>query len=132
MILLLASYALDITTIFQIYLKINSSLLYRSEFFIVHDNVQEKQMLLKEKSVTESKCTDKALLKVIGYEACIKTSYMDSSQNKESPFFPLTGPATYSVILNKKDVPRGFKLLGKYITVGLFLLQCSLIKIIIK
>lgn len=90
----------------------------RSEFFVLHNEAEEKQEMRKFKAVTKKKCSPKSLLKAFGYEACGEVSYVDTSVDRNAPYFPLTGPASFSLVIKKKDAPRGFKLTSKYIRVS--------------
>ncbi|XP_059147634.1 uncharacterized protein LOC131935270 [Physella acuta] len=88
---------------------------FKSEFFILHDTVEKKQEMLKDKKVSVQSCSSNTFLKFVGYELCGSISYINASAVGNMPYFPFTGPASIKFTVANKDVPNGFKMSGKQI-----------------
>jgi hypothetical protein len=93
----------------------NDILDVKSEIFLLHNKAEVKQDNTKNAKVLKSSCSSESVLKVLGYELCGAVSFVNATADSASPYFPLTGPVSAGLTLHKKDVPKGFRLIGKLI-----------------
>jgi hypothetical protein len=56
---------------------------------------------------------------ISGIELCSSYLTRDTKLKSDAPNFPLTGPVSFTVTMNKKDLPNGYKLEVKTIKVTL-------------
>ncbi|CAI9743195.1 apolipophorins-like [Octopus vulgaris] len=87
----------------------------KSDFFIVHRKTEEKQKMIQKNSMNKSKCTSAAFGKITGLEVCMQVQYSNASTEKQSPFFPLTGPMVLKLDVSNKDLPKGYRMEAKLI-----------------
>eukprot|EP00106_Octopus_bimaculoides_P004762 XP_014772204.1 PREDICTED: uncharacterized protein LOC106870588 [Octopus bimaculoides] len=87
----------------------------KSDFFIVHRKTEEKQKMIQKNSVNKSRCTSAAFGKITGLEVCMQVQYSNASMEKQSPFFPLTGPVVLKLDVSNKDLPKGYRMEAKLI-----------------
>ena len=76
---------------------------FQSKFFISHRNVDREQRMILEDRLNINKCTGATFEKVTGLELCGTLSYPDLYPRQGVPWFPLNGPVSAAIILNKKD-----------------------------
>ena len=76
---------------------------FQSKFFISHRNVDREQRMILEDRLNINKCTGATFEKVTGLELCGTLSYPDLYPRQGAPWFPLNGPVSAAIILNKKD-----------------------------
>ena len=91
--------------------------LHRTSFFIVYRDFEKKQELINDEKHEETKCTGDRIRKILGLEFCASVFYPKLGEVEGVPAFPLTGPAGVSVVMNKRDVPNGYKVEAKTIKV---------------
>jgi hypothetical protein len=85
----------------------------RSQFFIMHNNVEKEQEMIKTNRQTYKKCSGDKMATIIGMELCGELSFPNASMEAKSPYFPLTGPSSASITLFKRDSHNGYKLFAK-------------------
>ncbi|KAL3868012.1 hypothetical protein ACJMK2_040851 [Sinanodonta woodiana] len=83
----------------------------KSKFFIFFDNIHKEQKM-HTTDYSYKKCTSEKSAQVIGLEICT-ASFVPKEKTDTSPYFPLSGPAGYSISVSKKDLPDGFVLEAK-------------------
>ena len=76
---------------------------FQSKFFISHRNVDREQRMILQDRLNINKCTGATFEKVTGLELCGTLSYPDLYPRQGAPWFPLNGPVSAAIILNKKD-----------------------------
>ena len=87
--------------------SLHTSLL-RSKFFIDYRGTPREQAMLTEGRIEKRMCTDSATVRMSGLELCASLSIPKLHQAASAPHFPLAGPKSISLVLNKKDTYRGF------------------------
>nr|AGM37974.1 apolipophorin [Sinohyriopsis cumingii] len=83
----------------------------KTKFFIFFDNIHKEQKM-HTTDYSYKQCTSERAARVIGLEICT-ASFVPKEKMATSPYFPLSGPAGYSIIVSKKDLPAGFVLEAK-------------------
>lgn len=71
--------------------------------------------MLREGRIEKRACFDSSIVKVTGLELCGAVSLPHAYKVKTAPWYPLTGPSSVSLVLNKKDTFTGFHFDGKYV-----------------
>jgi hypothetical protein len=79
--------------------------------------VEKKQKMMTENRRTMKVCSGDMVAMVTGLELCGELSYPNASQSVQGPYYPLTGPTSLSVTLQKKDAHSSYKLLAKRVEV---------------
>ncbi|XP_060596717.1 uncharacterized protein LOC132750705 [Ruditapes philippinarum] len=84
----------------------------KSTFYVVYNDKMKEQKMLLAGSGQEEKvsCTGVRMLKATGIELCSSYLTRDTKLKSDAPNFPLTGPVSFTVTMNKKDLPNGYKL----------------------
>ncbi|GFO07586.1 apolipophorin [Plakobranchus ocellatus] len=85
----------------------------RSKFFIVHNNVEQEQKMVAVPKEEYNLCSCSKLADITGAKLCGHISYPNASMQSDSPYFPLTGPSSASLVLHKTDTHSGYKLFAK-------------------
>ncbi|XP_035827340.1 uncharacterized protein LOC101854594 [Aplysia californica] len=85
----------------------------RSQFYIKVDEVEKEQEMIKDNYKTFKACTGAIVAKVLGTEVCGELKYANASQHDDAPYFPLAGPGSFSVVMNRKDSHKTYKLYAK-------------------
>nr|KAG5709527.1 hypothetical protein BaRGS_001577 [Batillaria attramentaria] len=85
----------------------------RTQFFILSSDDEKEQKMITENRKEHEVCTGDMVAQVTGLEVCGQLSFPNASMKESGPYFPLTGPASFSVILHKRDSHSGYKLLAK-------------------
>ena len=71
--------------------------------------------MITDNRIEKSVCTCQDSAKVTGLELCGFLSLPSAYQQENVPWFPLWGPASAKVILNKKDSHDNYVLEAKYV-----------------
>ena len=90
---------------------------FRTSFFMVYRDIEKEPRMLHENKHEATVCSGDKLRKVTGLEFCAEAFYPDTGDLTGAPSFPLTGPAGVSVVMNKRDIPNGYKVEAKTIKV---------------
>ena len=81
----------------------------RSSFFTMHRDTEREQKMITENRQAMSSCTGDKLAYITGLELCGELQFPNASLVEAAPYFPLTGPVSMTVSLNKKDTLTGYK-----------------------
>lgn len=79
--------------------------------------MEQEQEMIKENRKDYEMCSGTTLATITGMEFCGQLSFPNASLQMEGPYFPLTGPTSFSVTLFKRDIHSGYKLFAKRIEV---------------
>ena len=65
--------------------------MYRSKFFILHNNVEQEHEMIKDNGQSLTACSGGFISHVSGMDLCGELIYPNASMVDKSPYFPLTG-----------------------------------------
>lgn len=75
---------------------------YRSKFFITYRGQEKEQSMPSEGRFEVQRCVGRSMIKAFGVEMCAELS-LPKLTTPDGPWFPLTGPVTAALTLNKRD-----------------------------
>ena len=84
---------------------------------MVHNEMEKEQRMIVADRYEKSTCSGEKVLKSTGLVLCVGVSGPNATAKESAPSFPLTGPITMSVSVEKKDLPNGYRMEAKIITV---------------
>ena len=90
----------------------------RSEFSIIHNEVEKKQSMITENRKSFELCTGNVAARIFGLELCGELKYPNATTVSTGPYYPLTGPTSLSLFLYKRDTHSGYTLLAKKVEVS--------------
>lgn len=76
--------------------------IFRSKFFITYHGSEHEQSMPTEGRFEVHRCVSESLVRTLGVEVCADLS-LPRLTRPNGPWFPLTGPVSASVSLNKRD-----------------------------
>ncbi|XP_053394173.1 apolipophorins-like [Mercenaria mercenaria] len=82
----------------------------KTSFFFVYNDYEKEQNMIKDGQEEKSACTGDRLTRVAGVQFCASYSAPNASSKPDAPYFPFTGPVSFSVAMSKQDLPNGYKL----------------------
>ncbi|KAH9523468.1 hypothetical protein Btru_040086, partial [Bulinus truncatus] len=85
----------------------------KSQFFIVHNDVEKEQGMVKTNRKEYKWCTGETVAKVLGTEFCGEVRFPNASSFPDAPYFPLTGPAEVNFVSYRRDTHSVYKLIAK-------------------
>ncbi|KAH9496816.1 hypothetical protein Btru_010355 [Bulinus truncatus] len=91
--------------------KLMDILEIKTDFFIIHNKNEKQLTMLPEKQMKTTLCTGDMVYKISGYELCGTASYVNTAATDIAPYMPFNGPLLLSLTLQKKDAPKGYKLM---------------------
>ena len=74
--------------------------------------------MITENRQTVKMCTGDMASRITGLELCGELQYPNASTTANGPYFPFTGPTSFSVTLYKRDTLTSYKLLAKRVEVS--------------
>ncbi|XP_012938713.2 uncharacterized protein LOC101848113 [Aplysia californica] len=85
----------------------------RSKFFILHNDMEQEQAMIKENRKEFKVCSGDQLSILSGVELCGELSFANASVAPTGPYFPLAGPSSGTLTLYKRDSHKGYKIFAK-------------------
>ncbi|CAG5134991.1 unnamed protein product [Candidula unifasciata] len=85
----------------------------KSQFFIIHNDIEKEQEMVKENYQEHKLCSGDKVATIIGVELCGELKFPNASSYPNAPYFPLTGPVSFSVMTYRRDTHTSYKLLAK-------------------
>ncbi|XP_046361600.2 uncharacterized protein LOC124138779 [Haliotis rufescens] len=85
----------------------------KTTFFSIHGDLEQEEKLITENRQDLKLCTGERLAQITGVELCNEFHWANASLTNGAPYFPFTGPFSYSMTLIKRDSHSGYKLLAK-------------------
>ncbi|KAI8787576.1 apolipophorin [Biomphalaria glabrata] len=76
----------------------------KSQFFIVHNEVEKEQEMIKTNYKQYKWCTE-----ILAVEFCGDVQFPNASTMADAPYFPLTGPVKVNVMSFRKDTHTAYK-----------------------
>ncbi|KAL4235628.1 hypothetical protein ACF0H5_004023 [Mactra antiquata] len=87
----------------------------KSSFFIVYNEFEKEQRMNKNGRVEDTVCSGDRLKEATGLQFCVGYSGPKDVENSEAPYFPLSGPVSFSMAMHKLDMPNGYQMQVKTI-----------------
>ena len=75
----------------------------------MHRDTEREQKMITDNRQVMSSCTGDKLAYITGLQLCGELQFPNASLVNSAPYFPLTGPVSMTVSLNKKDTLTGYK-----------------------
>ncbi|KAH3731003.1 hypothetical protein DPMN_057007 [Dreissena polymorpha] len=69
--------------------------------------------MITDNKQTKAYCSPDKLSKVLGLELCAEVSYPNATSKLNAPYFPLTGPVSAGVYVNKRDTHTYYEMSAK-------------------
>ncbi|XP_059142810.1 uncharacterized protein LOC131930369 isoform X2 [Physella acuta] len=85
----------------------------KSQFFIVHNEIEKEQEMIKTNRKVYKYCTGKKMATILGVEFCGEIQFPNASAISDAPYFPLTGPSSISIVSYRRDTHTIYKLFAK-------------------
>ncbi|CAH1772638.1 unnamed protein product [Owenia fusiformis] len=82
----------------------------KTRFYILSSDGDREQKMVTSGRVEKEGCTGSTLVDALGIEFCSTISYANASMVDEAPYFPLTGPKTFTLVLNKRDTHTSYEM----------------------
>ena len=92
---------------------------FRSSFFTVHQDKELEQKMITQNRQAMALCSGENVARITGLELCGELQFPNASLFDEAPYFPLTGPVSMTVSLNKRDTFTGYKFEARSIHVSI-------------
>lgn len=90
---------------------------FRTAFFTVHRDVEKEQKMITKNRQTHKKCTGSQLAKITGLKMCGEMQFPNASLETTAPYFPLTGPMSLELSLEKDDVHISYNVEARFVKV---------------
>ncbi|XP_067679783.1 uncharacterized protein [Haliotis asinina] len=85
----------------------------KTTFFTLHGDLEREEKLITDNRQDLKLCTGERLAQITGVELCNEFQWANASLTNGAPYFPFTGPFSYSMTLLKRDTHSGYKVLAK-------------------